>query len=175
MDILVIYASVFGSTQEIADRVAGLLRMTGHRVHIRSAEDVRSISAYQVIIAGSAIHHGHWLSSATTFRRANREALTGKPIWLFSVSTLGDTDSAFRPFVATRLRAMRKEPPEVTEFRTIAQVKDHRNFAGVVESAHWPLFGRTVFRVCGGRCGDHRDWSDVESWAEGIAYSLLTV
>ena len=172
MDILVVYASVYGSTREIAERVADGLRQTGHGVDIRPAEYAGPVSGYDAVIAGSAIHNGRWLPSAATFLRANREVLTGKRIWLFSVSTLGDTSSAFRPFVANRLRAKRKEPPEVAEFRTITQVNDHRNFTGVIERAHWPLFGRTVFRVFGGRFGDHRDWAGVDSWAERIAGSL---
>jgi menaquinone-dependent protoporphyrinogen oxidase len=94
------------------------------------------------------------------------------PVWLFSVSTLGDEESMFPPRVATRLRAMRKETPEVTEMRRLLHSREHRNFAGAIARSHWPATGRVFFRATGGRYGDHRNWPAIDAWADLLAAQL---
>lgn len=36
----------------------------------------------------------------------------------------------------------------------------------------WPLLGRVVFKIMGGRYSDARDWSDIDAWADGIVEQL---
>jgi menaquinone-dependent protoporphyrinogen oxidase len=51
--------------------------------------------------------------------------------------------------------------------------RDHRVFAGIVEMAGVPLWGRLLYRMTGARAGDHRDWPAIEAWATGIATDLV--
>ena len=53
------------------------------------------------------------------FADQNAASLLKRPVWLFSVSTLGDEDSTVPRRVAERLRALRKETPEVAEMRRL--------------------------------------------------------
>ncbi|MEU6378750.1 hypothetical protein [Streptomyces sp. NPDC046909] len=50
--------------------------------------------------------------------------------------------------------------------------RDHRLFSGVVAPAQLPLAGRLLFRLMGGRFGDHRDWATIDGWADTIAAEL---
>jgi menaquinone-dependent protoporphyrinogen oxidase len=94
-------------------------------------------------------------------------------VWLFSVSTLGDEESMFRPPVAKRLRALRKETPEMASFRAALRAREHRNFAGAIARSHWPASGRAFFRAMGGRYGHHRNWAAIDTWADHIAVQVL--
>jgi len=54
------------------------------------------------------------------------------------VVLVGDQESMFPPRVANRLRALRRETPELTQVRQRLYPREHRNFAGVVTRSHWP-------------------------------------
>ncbi|MFC5889947.1 MULTISPECIES: hypothetical protein [Kitasatospora] len=90
------------------------------------------------------------------------------------MSLLGEQGSAFRPFVAKRLRALRarRRSRQSDSLWSVVGLQDHHDFSGAVEPDHWPLPGRAAFKLMGGRYGDHRDWADVDRWAESVARKL---
>lgn len=108
------------------------------------------------------------------FVRQHGSALHGRPIWLFSLSTVGDEESMFRPAIAHRMRMMRKETKELAEFRRMLEPIEHRNFAGAIAPSHWPPTGRAFFRAVGGRYGDHRNWEAIDKWGDQIVAYLST-
>ena len=61
------------------------------------------------------------------------------------------------------------------QFPAGLELRDHRLFGGIVEMAGVPLWGRCVYRMTGGRPGDHRDWPAINAWATGIADALVGV
>jgi menaquinone-dependent protoporphyrinogen oxidase len=172
MRVLVAYATDHGSTRGVADRIADRLRQRGVNAEARAAADVLEVSRYEAAVIGSAIHGGKWLLSARQFADRNAASLRERPVWLFSVSTLGDEESMFPPRVANRLRAWRKETQEVAELRRLLHPREHRNFAGAIARSHWPATGRASFRAMGGRYGDHRNWPVIDAWADLIAAQL---
>jgi menaquinone-dependent protoporphyrinogen oxidase len=172
MVVLVAYATDHGSTSGIADRIAGRLRQRGTDAEAWAVADVLELPGYEAVVLGSAIHGGNWLPEARQFAERNAAALRERPLWLFSVSTLGDEESMFPPRVASRLRALRKETPEITQIRQLLHPREHRNFAGAVTRSHWPATGRAFFRATGGRYGDHRNWPAIDAWADLIAAQL---
>ncbi|MST33815.1 hypothetical protein GHK86_13945 [Acidimicrobiaceae bacterium USS-CC1] len=169
MTVLVAYATCHGSTRGIAERIGARLAQSGVDVDVRPMAGVADAGAYEGAVLGSAVHGGRWLPDAMTFGRAHQPALAGHPVWLFSVSTLGDEESMLGARTAHRLRAWRKESAELAELRRQLRARDHRNFAGAVTRADWPPTGRVVFRVLGGRYGDHRNWPAIDAWADRIA------
>jgi len=172
MVVLVAYATDHGSTRGIAVRIAGRLRQRGVDARARAVADVLEVPSYEAVVLGSAIHSGKWLPEARQFADRNAGLLRERPVWLFSVSTLGDEESMFPPRVANRLRALRKETPEMTQVRQLLHPREHRNFAGAIARSHWPAIGRAFFRVTGGRYGDHRNWPAIDTWADLIASQL---
>jgi menaquinone-dependent protoporphyrinogen oxidase len=172
MVVLVAYATDHGSTRGVACRIADRLQQRGIDAEACTVADLLMVSRYEAVILGSAIHGGKWLPAARQFADRNAAQLRERPVWLFSVSTLGDEESMFPPRVAKRLRAMRKETPEVAEMRLLLDPREHRNFAGAIARSHWRATGRAFFRATGGRYGDHRNWAAIEAWADVIAAQL---
>jgi len=172
MLVLVAYATGHGSTRGIAARIADRLRQQGADAEAIAVADVAEVSGYEAVVLGSAIHGGKWLPEALQFAERDAAALRERPVWLFSVSTLGDAESMFPPPVANRLRALRKETPEMTQLRQLLHPREHRNFAGVVNRSDWPATGRAFFLATGGRYGDHRNWTAIDAWADLIGSQL---
>jgi menaquinone-dependent protoporphyrinogen oxidase len=172
MCVLVAYATDHGSTRGVADRITDRLRQRDVDAEARAVTDVLEVPRYEAVVLGSAIHGGKWLPSARQFADRNAAPLRERPVWLFSVSTLGDEESMFPPRVANRMRALRKETPEAAEMRWLLHPREHRNFAGAIVRSHWPATGRAFFRAAGGRYGDHRNWPAIDAWADLIAAQL---
>jgi menaquinone-dependent protoporphyrinogen oxidase len=165
MRILVAYASRYGSTQEIAQRIAAAIRTHGWQVDVRSVDEISTLDSYEAVVLGSGVYDGSWTPEATDITRRHSKVLLQKPVWLFSVGTFGDR----HPIIGS---LMKKEPREIDEIEHAIHPRDYRVFAGVIELDRWPAWGKLVFRALGGHDGDNRDWADIEEWAGRIASEL---
>ncbi|MBA7710139.1 hypothetical protein ES703_119071 [subsurface metagenome] len=61
MKVLVTYASKYGSTAEVAEKVAEILRSKGLEVDLSRAKAVADISSYDAVILGSPFRAFRWL------------------------------------------------------------------------------------------------------------------
>jgi menaquinone-dependent protoporphyrinogen oxidase len=172
MEVLVAYASAHGSTGGVARRIAERLTAAGHHVDLRPAHDVDDLTRFDAIVLGSAIHSGRWLTPADDLLRRHAGDLASRRTWCFSVCSIGETTSFFGPRVSRLGRRARKSPPGLVEVAATFRPRGHRWFAGAIGRDHWGRIGNVVLRACGGTFGDHRDWDDVRSWADGIAAEL---
>jgi menaquinone-dependent protoporphyrinogen oxidase len=164
--VLVAYATAHGSTKGIAQAIARQMSTAGVLVDLRAADDVGDVRAYDAVVLGSAVHNGGWLTPASELlAQLGREPR--RPLWLFSVCTVGETTSFLGPRLSRLARRARKLPPGVA-----SSGAPHRFFAGVIERSHWNALGRLFFLATGGRYGDHRDWADIEQWTTGIIAGL---
>ena len=170
--VLVGYASAYGSTKGIANRIGECLDGADVAVDVRSVDEIDALEDYEAVILGSAIHNAKWLPPATEFLVTHAAALATRPLWLFSVSSVGDTTSFLHYRVAQLMRLLRKEPAIISQSRVSLRPRGHRNFAGAIERAHWTVPGDIFLRLCGGSYGDHSDWDDIERWAADIVTSL---
>ncbi|WP_354637205.1 flavodoxin domain-containing protein [Kitasatospora camelliae] len=175
MKVFVGYASAHGSTRGVAERIASVLKRHGHQVVVGPLDRHTDPRGFAAAVLGSAIHDGRWLPEAVESLRRTADVLAGCQVWVYSVSLVGERTSAFRPGVARRLRGLkaRRGAELPAELRTALQPIGQHDFAGAVSPEHWPITGRLVFRAMGGRYGDHRDWSEIDDWAGGIARDLL--
>jgi menaquinone-dependent protoporphyrinogen oxidase len=172
VDVLVGFASSHGSTRGVAERIAGRLGEQGHRAEVRSLDQSPEPGRYDAAVLGSAIHNGSWLPQATEYVRRNRELLAARPVWLFSVATLGDEASMLGPTVTRLFRRFGAQPKELADFRETIHPRGHHGFVGAVGREDYPWIGRLIYRAMGGRYGDHRDWREIDAWADAIAHGL---
>ena len=82
---LVTYASRFGSTEGVAQAIGKTLSENGMNVDVLPMREVKDLSAYQGVVAGSAINAGAWLPEAMQFMQTHRAELARKPFAAFLV------------------------------------------------------------------------------------------
>lgn len=162
---LVTYASRYGSTRGVAERIADRLRARGCRVELRPVDEVRGLGGYAGVVFGSAVFDQRWMPEGEAFVRNNADALSGCPVWFFSVGTFGDRKPLIGPL-------MKREPKGIAEFTRAIGPRDYRVFAGVIDRHQWPFGSRLFYHALGGRLGDNRDWPAIDAWAESIAQAL---
>ena len=171
--ILIEYASAKGSTEGIARKIGERCEELGVHTEIVSTEEDPGYQLFDAVILGSAIHNMDWLPSARAVVDLLGTSGRPPPVWAFSVSTWGATSTLLADRLTRRIRRTATEPKTVVLLRTVSDVRDHRQFAGVIRRGDWPLFGRIVFALMGGKYGDARDWSDIERWADTIVGEFL--
>ena len=73
--VLVAYASRFGSTKGIAERIGEVLTGAGLTVEVRAADEVDVVDGYRAFIVGSTVEGGHWLTGASALLERHAAAL----------------------------------------------------------------------------------------------------
>jgi menaquinone-dependent protoporphyrinogen oxidase len=172
MRVLVGYASAHNSTKGIANEIRDRLMNAGLGADVRSVDEIDTLETYDAVVLGSAIHNQAWLPQAAAFAKAHADDLARRPVWLFSVSSVGETSSFLGSRITSFVRRRRKDTKELADFRRAIRPRDHRHFAGAIERTHWNILGDLFLRAFGGTYGDHRDWRDIDAWADGIARQL---
>lgn len=162
--VLVIYATRFGSTRGVAERIASRLTRAGHQVDLRPCEEA-AVDHYDAVVLGSPVFNQRWLPEADSFLHESAGALAARPVWLFSVGTFGDDKPLIGPL-------MRREPRNIEDIMRATAALDHRVFAGVIDRHQWPLGSRLFYHALGGRLGDNRNWGAIDAWADSIGESL---
>jgi menaquinone-dependent protoporphyrinogen oxidase len=172
MRVLVLYGSRYGSTKEIAQRIAQRLRAAGLQVDIETATYAGSIDVFDAFVIGSAAYMGSWLKEPADWVRGHAQALAGRPVWLFSSGPLGTRK------VDDEGKDLREAtvPKEFAEFDPALKPRGSRVFFGALDHKKLGLAHRMVWSLPAGRKllieGDFRDWDDIDGWATGIAEAL---
>jgi menaquinone-dependent protoporphyrinogen oxidase len=163
--ILVTYASKAGSTAGVAEAIGRCLAEGGAHVDVRPMGEVRDLSSYRAVVAGSAIRGGKWLPEAMQFVQDHRAELASRPFAAFLVCITLSMKGAdqYRQGVAEWLQPVRNLVRPVSEGL----------FAGALDFSKLPVNARTLLlrvpvllRVW--KEGDHRDWQAIRRWAEGL-------
>jgi menaquinone-dependent protoporphyrinogen oxidase len=169
VNVIVIHASRYGSTEGIAEFIAERLREQGLQAEARSVNSRPDPGMYDAVVIGSGVYLGRWLKEAVEFVQQNREALAARPVWLFSSGPLTLPDGV-------ALDDPQMEPKEIAGLRETIRPRDHRVFFGALDPARLGFTQRALRRLPAARAvlpeGDFRDWQNIEAWADGIAQSL---
>lgn len=158
--VLVAYGTTNGSTAEIAEAVAKVLRKDGLTVDVLPAGSVTSAASYGAVVVGGALYAGRWHKDARRFVRRHRLALMGRPLWLFSSGPLG-------------AEAIRRDIPPVPWVRkamTRLGAREHVTFGGCLEEGAKGWVAGMILRS--GKGGDFRDFTVIEEWAGRVAAEL---
>lgn len=170
MKMVVVHASKYGSTREIAEFLAGKLRLHGLEAEARGVEAVPDLADYDAVVVGSAVYMGHWMTEAVDFVRRNRTGLASRPVWLFSSGPLQLAPG--KP----SLDDPKLVPTEVPELLQAVHPREHRIFFGALDPAKLAFKHRALRKLPAARAilpeGDFRNWDDIEAWADDIARAL---
>jgi menaquinone-dependent protoporphyrinogen oxidase len=165
--ILVAYATRAGSTREIAEAIAQVLRENGSDVDVRPVKDVSDLAGYDSLVLGSAIRVGKLLPETMQFAQRYQAVLSGLPMAFFVVCGTLKVDTAEnRQTVLSYLVPLR----QIKEPVTLGLFAGAMSF-GTIHPLLRPLFSWCMSRV-GVTEGDWRDWPRIRAWAAGLTAQL---
>jgi len=162
--VLVAYASKRGSTAEIAEAIADVLRQAGFEVDCKPAGEAQSLDSYDAVVLGSAVYMKRWRGDAKDFLRRHGEELSRLPFWVFSSGPVGDPGSTPDPSWL--------EPPRIVEQAQKLGVRDHVVFGGRVPANPRGLIERSMVKNTPAPYQDRRNWDEIRAWASRIASEL---
>lgn len=158
MRILVATASTYGSTREIGDHIAGVLRQAGHDVETQDIDAVVTLD-YDAAIVGAAIYIGRPLTSARKFTARLEREFGVKPVWVFGSGMKNVTrnplhppftEPASRPYLGSR----------------------YPIFKGKVDPTQLSAAERTLAALTAASVQDERDFDVIGKWAKAIESHL---
>lgn len=187
--VLVAYATMAGSTAEVAQAVAEVLAESGAKVEILPIDEVKDLASYDAVVVGGPMIVG-WHRAARGFLRRNRKTLQGIPLAAFatavSLTQTGETSVDGVPVsVDEKLPKPQKTPGRMTLHERYSTLTNYCRpilraarpakpvsiglFAGRLEYGRlkwWAvLFVMVVIRAT---AGDRRDWEAIRNWARGL-------
>ncbi len=163
--ILVAYATKYGATAKIAEKIGLVLREAGLGTDVLAVKSVKDLSPYKAIVLGSAVYIGKWRKDASAFLKANEAALAEKPVWLFSS---GPTGKGTPDDLLKGWRFPKALQPVAERIRP----RDMVIFHGDVNSEKLSGVEKWMVKNVKAPAGDFRDWGAITSWAESIADDL---
>jgi menaquinone-dependent protoporphyrinogen oxidase len=163
--VLVAYATKYGATAEIAEKIGEVLRQAGLRADVLPAERVGDLSTYEAVVLGSALYIGQWRKEAVKFIKANESTLAKKPVWLFLSGPTGEGDPE-------ELVQGRHIPGKLQPVVDRIGPRDVAVFRGAVDAGKLSFIERWMLKNVQAPAGDFRDWDAITSWATAIAAEL---
>ncbi len=163
MRVLVVAASKYGATDEIADVIGRVLTDRGLMTTVKKPSEVDSIDVYDAVVLGSAVYSGHWMQPAKELVGRFRTTLSERPVWLFSSGPIGDPPKP------------QEDPIDVSDIAEVTHARDHHVFAGRLSKDKLNPGDRAIARAFGAADGDFRDWDEIQRWTSQIADALSDV
>jgi len=165
-NILVVYASKYGSTAGVGEAIAKELRIAGFDVDSSpvtertQSEDLSPVKSYRAVVIGSPIYMGKLLVEARDFVKAHQHDLRERPVAVFTVGySLKEKND-------DHLRSANEAVGVLRDFIEPVAVG---YFAGTYNPEVMSISDRLIMKLVGGVPGDYRDWDEIRVWARGLA------
>jgi menaquinone-dependent protoporphyrinogen oxidase len=163
--VLVAYATKYGATAEIAEKIGQVLRQEGLPTDVLPADCVNGLASYGAVVLGSAVYIGRLRKEAVKFLENNEAALADKPVWLFSSGPTGEGDPV-------ELLNGWRLPGKLQPIADRIETRDIAVFHGAVDVKKLNFIQKWMLRNVKAPVGDFRDWDAITSWATSIADEL---
>jgi menaquinone-dependent protoporphyrinogen oxidase len=153
-DVLIVYASKHGSTEQVARRIGEVLRAEQLSTAIESADAVADLEGFRAVVLGGSIYMGRWHKDANRFLHRHHDALGELPFAVFALGPGRDTPEDFAQSRKQLDHALAGEHDLAP--RTIAV------FGGVIDPERLRFPFNHMHAV------DLRDWPAIQAWAAGL-------
>ena len=163
--VLVGYATKYGATAEIADKIGEVIFQAGMQTDVLPTDRVSNLTPYKAIVLGSAVYVGQWRKEAAAFLEANEKTLASLPVWFFSSGPTGTGDPV-------QLMQGWRFPEAQQPIADRIQPRDIAFFHGVLDLTKLSLAEKLLIKGIKAPVGDFRDWDAITAWAMGIAEAL---
>jgi menaquinone-dependent protoporphyrinogen oxidase len=163
--VLVTYATKYGATAEIAEKIGDVLKKAGLPTDVVPVEKVKDLSPYSAVVLGSAVYIGRWRKEAFKFMEKNEEALAERDVWIFSSGPTEEGD----PVELVKGWTLPEKLEPVAER---IQPHDITVFHGELDPEKMNFIERTMIKNIKVPTGDYRDWDMISDWATAVAETL---
>jgi menaquinone-dependent protoporphyrinogen oxidase len=174
MNILIAFASGYGTTQEIALKVGQVLaEEPSFNVSVESIEQVAELEGYDAIVLASSVRANQPLVSLTDFLAQNRHQLAKKKLSLFMVCLMANCVTC-REQVKGECRSMILEKyPELhyISSEVFGGKIDFDKLNPVMQMLMERVLEKTGISTKGSV--DTRDWNFIVSWAQELRGKLV--
>ena len=191
--ILVAYATMAGSTVEVAQAVSEEIAKSGYQVDTLPISEVKDLQAYDGVVVGGPMIMG-WHREATRFLKKHRETFRQIPLAVFvmamSLTQTGETSVGGVPVYVDEELPKPPENEERLNFRErYARLSKYLRpilkatrpvkpvsigvFGGRLEYGRlkwWAVL--FVMLIIQAPAGDRRNWTTIRSWAAGLPAAL---
>ncbi|MCB0804912.1 MAG: flavodoxin domain-containing protein [Bacteroidales bacterium] len=159
--VLIVFASKYGATREIAEEIGECLEEVDLEVEIISVEQVTGVDRYRAVVIGSAVYLGRWRRRVKHFLTENEEILSRKPVWIFSSGPTGTG----QPEV---LLKGWKVPVNMKKVVKNINPVDVMVFHGKIDLIELNMFERLAINKMRIPSGDYRNVESIREWANSI-------
>jgi menaquinone-dependent protoporphyrinogen oxidase len=163
--LLVAYATRYGSTKEVAEKVAATLGEGGSLVDVQAAEQVRSLDDYRAVVVGAPLYMFNWLKAARRFLSQNRTALERIPVAVFALGPTEDKEEDWQETQGQFDKVLAGFPwltPVAVEL-----------FGGKFDPARLTFPYTLIPALKKMPVSDIRDWDAIRAWARGLGRKLI--
>jgi len=169
MTTLVAYATLYGSTQEVAEFITDHLRTSGHPVELQPMESVTTLDPYDAVILGAPIYIGKWHKNAQQFLAKHQDSLVMRPLAAFALGPLS-TEQAEMDGVRKQWESQLADYPW---FKPVTQ----KIFVGKFDPKRLKLLHKMIMvlpasPLHGKPASDNRDWDAIRTWADELPMAL---
>ncbi len=192
--LLVTYATMAGSTAEVAQAVGEELAQRGLQVDVLPIKKVANLEAYNGVVVGAPMIMG-WHREALSFLKKHRKTLQCLPLAVFVMAmSLTRTDDMSLGNLSVVVDEQLPKPPKVAGKLSFKEsyARLPRYLKPILSAAHpaQPLsigvfggrmeYGRLkwwavlfAMLIIQAPAGDKRNWPAIRTWAAGLADGFL--
>ncbi len=187
--ILVTYATMSGSTAEVAQVIGEEMAGEDIEIDVLPLEQVASLAGYRAVVLGAPMIMG-WHRSAIAFLKKHHKELEHTPLALFALAmsltstgemTVKDVPVCADPILAkppkdSKRRTFRENYTSISHYAApmIKAAGENRPvtiafFGGKLEIFRLPLWAKLfVMLIVQAAPGDRRNWKAIRSWAGSL-------
>lgn len=162
--VLVAYATRYGSTQEVAEAVAGTLRERGLEVDTQPTQGVGNLEGYRAVVLGAPIFYGAWRKDARRFLSRHRATLGDRLVAVFALGPLSTAEKDMQGARATLNKALANFPWLTPVALGV--------FVGRYDPAKLRFPDNLIPALRRLPASDLRDWKAIRAWASDLAEKL---
>ena len=170
--VIVAYATKYGSTRDVAETIAEVLREGGLAVDLEPARTVKRLDDYNAVVLGAPIYIGTWHKDAKSFLAQHQQALAKRAVAIFGLGPI-------HPDEKEHTEALVQLQKELAKFTWLTPVCVEM-FGGKLDphALRFPdslLVSLPASPLHNAPASDARDWEAIRAWACSVALRLKPV